>query len=121
MTDLTTGKMHSCAVYRAGVVSYAKGLEIQREVRVIVESARWDGVLVLLEHTPVITIGRSGGLENLLLSRDVLANKGVYVVDTDRGGNITGHNPGQLVGYPILNLNRWRRDVHWYFEHWKLF
>jgi lipoyl(octanoyl) transferase len=106
--------MRNCAVYKAGVVSYAQGLAIQEEARVLVASGAWDGILILLEHTPVITIGRSGGRGNLLVSPHVLAGEGVEVVDTVRGGNITCHNPGQIVGYPVLNLSHWQQDVHWY-------
>jgi lipoyl(octanoyl) transferase len=106
--------MRHCAVYKAGVVSYAEGLALQEEARALVASGAWEGILILLEHTPVITIGRSGGRGNLLVSPHVLAGEGVEVVDTVRGGNITCHNPGQIVGYPVLNLSRWQEDVHWY-------
>lgn len=106
--------MRNCAVYKGGVVSYTQGLAIQEEARVLVTSGAWDGILILLEHTPVITIGRSGGRGNLLASPLVLAGEGVEVVDTKRGGNITCHNPGQIVGYPVLNLSLWRQDAHWY-------
>lgn len=106
--------MKNCAVYKGGIVSYEQGLAIQKEAGTLVASGAWDGILILLEHTPVVTIGRSGGRENLLLSPHVLAGQGVEVVDTNRGGNITCHNPGQIVGYPILNLSRWQQDVHWY-------
>ena len=106
--------MRNCAVYKPGVVSYAEGLAIQEKARALVASGAWEGILILLEHTPVITIGRSGGRGNLLVSPRVLAGEGVEVVDTVRGGNITCHNPGQIVGYPVLNLSRWQEDVHWY-------
>lgn len=106
--------MNNCAVYQGGVVSYEQGLAVQEEARTLVAAGVWDGILILLEHTPVVTIGRSGGRENLLVSPRILAGQGVEVVDTNRGGNITCHNPGQIVGYPILNLSRWQQDVHWY-------
>jgi lipoyl(octanoyl) transferase len=106
--------MKSCAVYKGEIVSYGQGLAIQEAARALVTSGAWDGILILLEHTPVITIGRSGGRENLLVSPRILAGRGVEVADTVRGGNITCHNPGQIVGYPVLNLSRWRQDLHWY-------
>jgi lipoyl(octanoyl) transferase len=106
--------MRHCAVYNGGIVSYGQGLAIQEGARTLVHSGAWDGILILLEHTPVITIGRNGGRENLLVHPRVLAGQGVEVVDTNRGGNITCHNPGQIVGYPIVNLSRWQQDVHWY-------
>lgn len=106
--------MKNCAVYQGGIVSYQQGLAIQEKARILVASGAWDGILILLEHTSVITIGRSGGRENLLVDPLTLAAQGVEILDTNRGGNITCHNPGQIVGYPILNLSRWQQDVHWY-------
>jgi lipoyl(octanoyl) transferase len=106
--------MKSCAVFKGGVVDYGKGLLLQEQARALVTDGMWDGVLILLEHTPVITIGRSGGRENLLVSSEALAGQGVEVCETSRGGNVTCHNPGQIIGYPVLDLARWRQDVHWY-------
>lgn len=101
---------------RPGVVSYAEGLSLQKQARAMVEARHCDGVLLLLEHRPVITIGRSGGKENLVAAIADLQTAGIDIVESDRGGNITCHNPGQLVGYPIFNLSRWQEDVHWYVE-----
>jgi lipoyl(octanoyl) transferase len=71
-------------------------------------------VLLLCEHPHVITLGRNGKRENLLASEPVLRQKGVEFHATNRGGDITYHGPGQIVGYPILNLGAIRRDVVWY-------
>ena len=71
-------------------------------------------VLLLCEHPHVITLGRNGKLANLLASDHVLGQMGVSFFETNRGGDITYHGPGQLVGYPILNLSEIRRDVGWY-------
>jgi len=106
----------SLVCLRAGIVSYTEGLSLQQQARSIVTEGQYDGVLLLLEHRPVITVGRGGGRENLVASIEELRAVGVEVVESDRGGNITCHNPGQLVGYPILNLSRWQEDVHWYVE-----
>jgi lipoyl(octanoyl) transferase len=106
--------MKSCAVFKGGIVDYGTGLLLQEEARTPVSEGMWDGVLILLEHTPVITIGRSGGRENLLVSPEILAGEGVEVCDSSRGGNITCHNPGQITGYPVLDLAHWQQDVHWY-------
>lgn len=106
--------MLRCAVFKPGLVSYDNGLLLQTKAWEFVTSGVWDGILILLEHTPVITIGRSGGTENLLIDNDNLAKEGVDIFVTNRGGNITCHNPGQVVGYPILDLNKWQKDVHWY-------
>ena len=108
--------MRRCRLSYGGVVSYAEGLALQAAARQAVAAGEWDGVLLLVEHLPVITIGRSGGAENLLADAAVLRERRIAVVASDRGGNITCHNPGQLVGYPVLNLRRWREDVHWYVE-----
>lgn len=99
-----------------GLVSYAEGLALQKQARSRVEADQYDGVLLLLEHRPVITIGRGGGRENLVASIADLQSAGIELVESDRGGNVTCHNPGQLVGYPIFNLNKWQEDVHWYVE-----
>ena len=101
---------------QAGLVSYAEGLALQKQARTRVASGQYDGVLLLLEHRPVITIGRGGGRENLSASASDLQAAGIELVESDRGGNVTCHNPGQLVGYPIFNLNKWQEDVHWYVE-----
>src|SRR3974390_572156 len=71
-------------------------------------------VLLFCEHPHVITLGRSANQKNLLASEHVLHQKGVELRETNRGGDITYHGPGQAVGYPILNLDRIRRDVHWH-------
>jgi len=97
-----------------GLVSYAEGLRLQKQARGEVEAGKYDGVLLLLEHRPVITIGRGGGRENLIASTNELRAAEIELAESDRGGNVTCHNPGQLVGYPILNLNKWQNDVHWY-------
>ena len=103
-------------VIRPGLVSYQEGLELQQQARQRVAGGDVAGVLILLEHQPVITTGRAGGRENLRTSLSGLQAERIEVVETNRGGNITCHNPGQLVGYPVLNLSRWQEDVHWYVE-----
>ncbi len=103
-----------CALVDVGRVSYGTGLNLQRQARDLVKCAKYDGIVILLEHDPVITVGRGGGQENLLVEEcDLNANR-VELFKSDRGGNITGHNPGQLVVYPILNLKKWKQDIHWY-------
>lgn len=97
-----------------GLVNYQTGLIYQQQARELVEKGIWDGIILFLEHTPVITIGMHGGNQHLLAAPQWLQTHHVEVVHTNRGGDITCHNPGQLVCYPVLNLKKWKTDVHWY-------
>ena len=99
----------------AGAVAYDDAFAFQRRlVDDYFLNPRDEGTLILLEHPPVITIGRSGGEENVLASADELAKAGVTVRETNRGGDVTYHGPGQIVGYPILPLAFHGKDVHAY-------
>jgi len=102
-----------CTVHRLGVVDYLKALETQR---LLVEACRRDGYarLLLLEHPPTYTLGVRGRHDHLLLDERALAELGASVHQVDRGGDVTFHGPGQLVGYPILNLERWNQGPVWY-------
>jgi lipoyl(octanoyl) transferase len=105
---------HRCGLIKSGLVSYEVGLILQDQAKTLIASGEWDGILILLEHLPVITVGNGGGKENLRMTDRELRSQGIDVVSTDRGGSITCHNPGQLVGYPVLHLDKWQKDVHWY-------
>jgi lipoyl(octanoyl) transferase len=87
-----------------GRVDYGDGLRLQAEIAGLVAEGRLPNVLLLLEHPPVITLGRHAHRSNILASDDLLALRGVAVHQIDRGGDVTYHGPGQLVGYPIFNL-----------------
>jgi lipoyl(octanoyl) transferase len=87
---------------------------LQKRVVAARKAGTIEDVLLLCEHPHVITLGRNGKRENLLASEPVLRQKGVEFHAADRGGDITYHGPGQIVGYPILNLSAIRRDVVWY-------
>ena len=93
---------------------YADALQIQRERRDAIEAGRLGNALFLLEHAPVITLGRKAHEEHLLHSREELAAMGVDVCETDRGGDVTYHGPGQLVAYPVINLTLWTPSIRWY-------
>lgn len=87
-----------------GRVSYAEGLRIQAEVIAARKAGTIGDTLLLLEHPPVLTLGRNSHQENILASEDFLRSKGVEIHETNRGGDVTYHGPGQLVGYPIVDL-----------------
>lgn len=103
--------MKKCAYYRLSRVDYEKGLEIQKRVFEDVLSGNAENVLLLLEHNPVITLGRGGKKTNLLADESYLEKQGIKIHRVERGGDITYHGPGQIVGYPVLNLNG-KRDIH---------
>jgi lipoyl(octanoyl) transferase len=98
-----------------GTLPYAEALDLQRAVaRARISGDIAEDVLLLVEHPPVITLGRSTKAGNLLASPELLAARGVELFEVDRGGDVTFHGPGQLVGYPIIDLKRHRQDLHWY-------
>ena len=97
-----------------GLIGYAEAYALQKRVVAARKADAIEDVLLLCEHPHVITLGRNGKRENLLASEHVLRQKGVEFHATDRGGDITYHGPGQIVGYPIVNLAVIRRDVVWY-------
>ncbi len=101
-------------VRRLGRVRYAEGLELQ--ARLVAERQRGaiPDTLLLLEHDPVFTLGRNARAENVLFPQDALRARGFDVFETGRGGDVTYHGPGQVVGYPIVDLSPDRRDVHRY-------
>lgn len=95
-------------------VDYFKGLSSQREIHKRVSSGLYRGFLLLVEHMPVVTIGRFGDENNVLLSGEEMKRRGVEVWRVERGGDVTFHGPGQLVGYPILNLRDFKLGVKSY-------
>ncbi len=98
-----------------GRVPYREALDWQRRLaRHRIGGELEDDLLLLLEHEPVVTLGRGSSEQNLVASPMLMAARGIDVVEIERGGDVTYHGPGQLVGYPILDLKRYRRDLHWY-------
>ncbi len=89
-----------------------------RQQVLVEERKRGQGrdTLLFVEHPHVVTIGRNGKEQHVLASREILARSGIAFFETDRGGDVTYHGPGQIVGYPILDLREWKRDVHAYFH-----
>jgi len=101
-------------VRRLGRLSYADGLDLQAQLVARRQAGEVPDTLLLLEHEPVFTLGRSARRENVLLSEEALRERGFALFDTGRGGDVTYHGPGQVVGYPILDLSPDRRDAHRY-------
>jgi lipoate-protein ligase B len=108
--------MRRLEVLDLGCMRYGQALEVQRELVEQRKLGRGSDALLLVEHPHVITMGRNGKEGNVLASAHVLARSGIEYFETDRGGDVTYHGPGQLVGYPILDLREWKRDVHAYFH-----
>ncbi|MDQ8145944.1 MAG: lipoyl(octanoyl) transferase LipB [Gemmatimonadota bacterium] len=107
--------MSEFLVLDLGLRDYAEALSFQRDLA----AARLAGrvahdVLLLVEHPPVITLGRSSKAAHLLASPEALASRGVALHEVERGGDVTFHGPGQLVGYPIVDLTGHKQDLHWY-------
>lgn len=92
------------SVLQLGTLDYATGLRLQRKLVTLRKEGHVDDILFLLEHTPVITLGRNAKAKNILASPELLAQRGVEVFECDRGGDVTFHGPGQLVAYPIFDL-----------------
>lgn len=103
--------MRICEWRELGRIGYGAAFELQRELVEKRKRGLIPDQFLLLEHPHVITLGRNGRLEHLLASPEVLERAGIEFFHTDRGGDITYHGPGQVVGYPILDLRGWRKDV----------
>jgi lipoyl(octanoyl) transferase len=101
-------------VQRLGLIDYASGLAIQKETEQAVKLRTQPDTLLLLEHPHTLTIGRRGDSSAVLLDAEQLQQRNVTVFETNRGGKVTYHGLGQLVGYPIINLSPEREDVHRY-------
>src|SRR5580765_3372583 len=106
--------MTTCLTIDLGLIGYTEACALQKRIVAARKAGAIDDILLLCEHPHVITQGRNGKREHLLASENVLRQKGVAFYETSRGGDVTYHGPGQIVGYPILNLAAIRRDVVWY-------
>jgi lipoyl(octanoyl) transferase len=104
-------EMRICELRDLGRTGYAEALAIQKDLVEQRKQGLIPDQLLIVEHPHVITLGRNGHKENLLASEEVLQRAGIEFHATDRGGDITYHGPGQIVGYPIFDLREWKRDV----------
>jgi lipoyl(octanoyl) transferase len=105
-----------CWQVNAGLLPYAQACALQRQLVAARKAGSIPDVLLFCEHPHVITLGRNGKKENLRANDRLLAQMNVTFQETDRGGDITYHGPGQIVGYPILDLTAHRCDVRWYVQ-----
>jgi len=106
--------MNPLLISDLGLIPYTEAHTLQQRLAAARKAGALEDALLLCEHPHVITLGRNAKRENLLVSEHVLRQKGVELLMTDRGGDITYHGPGQIVGYPIMNLGAIKRDVGWY-------
>ncbi len=98
-----------------GLTDYGEALKLQRSLaRARVDGGLSEDLLILLEHPRVITLGRGARALNIVATTEELRQRGVEVHEVERGGDVTYHGPGQLVGYPIIDLRRHKQDLHWY-------
>ena len=114
MQDLTTGTARTLDVRRLGTISYGDALALQADLVVKRRAGEIPDTLLLLEHPHVITLGSGSHDEHVLVTPEERAQRGIELFDTGRGGDVTYHGPGQLVGYPILDLKPDRCDLHRY-------
>jgi lipoyl(octanoyl) transferase len=101
-------------VQKLGRLDYEKALAIQKEIELLVKTRQQPDTLLLVEHPHTLTIGRRGETSSVLLNEEELKTRGVTLFETNRGGKVTYHGIGQVVGYPIINLSPDREDVHRY-------
>src|ERR1700689_5889423 len=99
------------SLIQLGTVDYAAGLRLQQELVALRKDEKIGDVLLLLEHSPVITLGRNAKAANVIASPELLARRGVELFECDRGGDVTFHGPGQIVGYPIFDLRSFARGA----------
>jgi lipoyl(octanoyl) transferase len=101
-------------ILQPGRLDYKEALDLQEKMMLLRQQNEIPDTLILLEHPPVLTLGRRGEYENILLSKDVLEAQGVKIYEVSRGGDVTYHGPGQIVGYPIRDLSPMGKDIKEY-------
>ena len=104
-------------ILNLGFKDYAETYDIQKNFVKDRQQNRIPDTLILVEHPPVFTIGKRGSRENILVSEEKLLKEKIKIYETDRGGDITYHGPGQIVGYPIIDLKSYDRDIHLYLRN----
>ena len=115
--DRSPGPLPECLVFDLGKIDYEASLATQFRVSKLVKNHQLPDCILFVQYPHTLTLGRAGKIEHLLASKNELERRGVSFHLTDRGGDITYHGPGQLIVYPILDLKRHRRDIHWYLRN----
>jgi lipoate-protein ligase B len=103
-----------CQFFDLGLIEYGQAFDLQKKAVRMMLQEKLENTVFMLEHPPVYTIGRAGGEHNVLVNKEQREQLGIAMFDVDRGGDVTYHGPGQLVGYPILHLEPWKNDVRQY-------
>lgn len=104
-----------CLAVKLGLIDYKEALRLQEEIFQGKKEKRLkEDVLILLEHPPTITVGKKGSLKEILVDKLELEQRGIFIYEIGRGGKVTYHGPGQIVGYPILDLVKYNKDLHLY-------
>jgi lipoyl(octanoyl) transferase len=99
---------------RLGFVDYGEAHDLQKRILQDRIDDNCPDHLILLQHNPVITVGRGGDNSNIITPKPMLESFGISVFEIERGGDVTYHGPGQITGYPIIDLRNYKKDVHWY-------
>ncbi len=107
----------NCKISDIGITDYKDCYNLQRQIHGEINNNKTGDRIIITEHNPVITIGRSGSRRNLLVSEEFLRSRNIEIVETDRGGDVTYHGPGQIVMYPVIDLKRHFKDVHKYLRY----
>ncbi|QSX09734.1 lipoyl(octanoyl) transferase LipB [Alkalibacter rhizosphaerae] len=111
--------MKKINVVNLGTMNYSEALEIQLKLRDLRVVEKIEDTLLIVEHDPVLTLGSSGKLSNILVSEEFLKSRGIDVVQLRRGGDVTYHGPGQIVGYPIVHMRNYNKDVRSFVQNMK--
>ncbi len=111
MPEAASAAIRICEVRDVGRIGYPEASRLQQDLVAERKRGQIADQLLIVEHPPVVTMGRNGHRENLLASEELMARSGIVFHPTDRGGDVTYHGPGQVVGYPIVDLREWKRDV----------
>lgn len=97
-----------------GLIDYQTAWDRQKKLQLRIQAGEIDSTLVFCQHPSVITVGKAGTRQNIIASHEILLQRGIKVVDINRGGDVTLHNPGQLVGYTLFRLTDYKPDLHWF-------